>query len=309
MGHPRVDGIHFLLSYTCTYKCDHCFLHCSPEARGTFTCGQLRQVFEQIELVGTVETVYFEGGEAFLYYPLLLEGLRLAASLGLRAGIVTNAYWATSAEDAELWLEPIKAIGIADLNVSDDDFHQVPGESNPAMAARAAAVKLGIPCGTIRIESPLAYAGETPDQRQPVSGGRVLFKGRAAEKLTAGLPRRRGTELTTCPYEDLDAPSRVHVDSYGNVHLCQGLSMGNMWEAPLARLIDEYDGRRHPICGPLLRGGPAALANEYGTELSDEFVDECHCCYTIRKGLLDRFPGYLAPRQVYGLGQAVIGAD
>ena len=308
MGNLKVNGVHFLLSYSCTYTCVHCFLHCSPEARGTFTCEQLRRAFAQIELMGTVDTVYFEGGEAFLYYPLLLEGLRLAASLGLRAGIVTNAYWATSVEDAEIWLKPIRAVGIADFSVSDDDFHQVPGESNPAMAACAAAVKLGIPCGTIRIEPPLASPGEAADRGQPVSGGPVLFKGRAAENLTHGMPRRRRTELTTCPYEDLDAPSRVHVDSYGNVHLCQGLSMGNMWETPLARLIDEYDGRRHPICGPLLKGGPSALADEYGIELRDEFVDECHCCYTIRKGLLERFPGYLAPRQVYGLGQAVIGA-
>ena len=95
-----VNGIHFLLTYACTYRCDHCFLHCSPEARGTFTGAQLRETFEEIDRMGAIETVYFEGGEAFLYYPLLLEGLRLAAALGLRAGIVTNAYWATSVEDA-----------------------------------------------------------------------------------------------------------------------------------------------------------------------------------------------------------------
>ncbi len=63
-----------------------------------------------MELLGTVETVYFAGGEPSLYYPLLLEGLRLAASLGLRAGVVTNAYWATSVEDAEIWLESVRSI-------------------------------------------------------------------------------------------------------------------------------------------------------------------------------------------------------
>ncbi len=303
MGNLRVKGIHFLLSYSCTYTCDHCFLHCSPGARGTFTCEQLRRVFAQVELMGTVETVYFEGGEAFLYYPLLLEGLRLAATLGLRAGIVTNAYWATSVEDAEIWLKPIRDIGIADLSVSDDAFHQGTGESNPAKPALAAAMNLGIPCDAICIETPAPAPcqRESPSKGQPVIGGGVLFRGRAAEKLTAGLPRRRCEELITCPHEELEAPARVHLDCYGNVHICQGLSMGNMWETPLSKLAREHNPRQHPICSPLLSGGPAALAKEYGVELPDDFVDECHYCYTVRKALVDRFPAYLAPKQVYGL--------
>jgi len=299
-----LSGIHFLLSYACTYICDHCFLHCSPEARGTFTCEQLRRVFAEIKRMGTVETVYFEGGEPFLYYPLLLEGLRLAASLGLRAGIVTNAYWATSLEDAEIWLRPIQVIGIADLSVSDDAFHRSTEAGSPAKLAIAAARNLGIPCDTISIEAPAPAAcqGESRGKGEPVVGGGVLFKGRAAEKLTAGLPRRPRQELTTCPHEELEAPARVHVDCYGNVHICQGLSMGNLWETPLCELAREYDARQHPICGPLLRGGPAALAQEHGIELPDDFVDECHYCYAVRKALVDRFPEYLAPRQVYGLG-------
>jgi len=303
MPNLKLNGIHFLLSYSCTYQCDHCFLHCSPEAHGTFTCEQLRRVFAEIQRMDTIETVYFEGGEPFLYYPLLLEGLRLAAAMGLRAGIVTNAYWATSVEDAEIWLKPIRDIGIADLSVSDDAFHQNAGEASSAKAAVAAALMLGIPCDTISIlsPSPALCAGEPASKGEPVIGGGVLFKGRAAEKLSVGLPRRCCEELTTCPHEELEAPTRVHVDCYGNVHICQGVSMGNMWETPLSELVSEYDARRHPICGPLLSGGPAALAKEHGVELPDDFVDECHYCYTVRKALVDRFPAHLAPRQVYGL--------
>jgi hypothetical protein len=253
--------------------------------------------------MGTIEIVYFEGGEAFLYYPLLLEGLRLAAMSGLRAGVVTNAYWATSVEDAELWLKPIRDIGIADLSISDDAFHQTTEQGSAPKLAFAAAMHLGIPCDTICIESPsLAPCQEDSRSRgQPVTGGHVLFRGRAAEGLTAGLPRRRCDELTTCPHEELEAPARVHVDCYGNVHICQGLSMGNMWETPLSKLTREYYAPQHPICGPLSAGGPAALSKEYGVELPDDFVDECHYCYTVRKALVDRFPAYLAPGQVYGL--------
>lgn len=77
--------------------------------------------------------------------------------------------------------------------------------------------------------------------------------------------------------------------------------MGNMWETPLSMLVKNYDADSHAICGPLLRGGPALLAKEYGVEHEDEYVDECHFCYLLRLALIDRFPQVLAPRQVYGL--------
>jgi hypothetical protein len=121
------------------------------------------------------------------------------------------------------------------------------------------------------------------------------------EKLVEGLPTRPWEELTKCPYEDLAEPGRVHLDAFGHVHLCQGLSMGNMREIPLATLAHNYDPDSHPICGPLLEGGPALLAKQYAVQHEEEYVDECHFCYSLRLALLDRFPQYLAPRQVYGL--------
>ncbi len=128
-----------------------------------------------------------------------------------------------------------------------------------------------------------------------------MFRGRAVEKLTEGLPRRPAGELTTCPHEDLQNPSRVHVDCYGHVHLCQGLSMGNMWQRPLSKLVFEYEADSHPVCGPLAKGGPALLAKQYDADSEEEYVDECHFCYLTRRSLINRLPEYLAPRQVYGL--------
>jgi hypothetical protein len=68
-------------------------------------------------------------------------------------------------------------------------------------------------------------------------------------------------------------------------------------------LLREYDGNKHPITGPLIRGGPAQLVQEFGLEL-ETAVDECHLCYGARKALLDKFPQYLAPPELYGLQAA-----
>jgi hypothetical protein len=300
-----ITGLHILLTYACTSECDHCFLHCGPGANGTFTSDKLRRVFDEAERIGTIEVVYFEGGEPFLYYPLLVEGLRLASARGLKSGIVTNAYWATSVEDAKLWLRPVQDLGVHDLSISDDLFHQPSAEHSTARLARIAAAEIGLPSDTICIEAPevLPGQGREGEKGRPVIGGSVRFRGRAAEKLTADLPRVHSHELTTCPDEDLERPERLHLDAYGNVHICQGVSMGNMWKTPLSELVRGYRAETHPICGPLSRGGPARLALEHGISLPDSFVSECHCCYTIRKRLVDKFPEYLAPKQVYGLEQ------
>ena len=297
-----LTGIHILLTLKCTNECDHCFLHCSPSRETTFTIEQLRILIEQIKELGTISIVYFEGGEPFLFYPLLLEGLRMVRDAGFDAGIVTNGYWATSVEDGLHWLRPIRELNIVDFSVSDDEFHRLDKNDRRAEFAREAAQQLGIPTGKICIEPPDVCTQAAGARRgEPVIGGGVLFKGRAAEKLTAGLPVRLCKELTTCPHEDLLSPERVHVDAYGNVHLCQGLSMGNIWEKALPDVVHDYDAHRHPIAGPLLRGGPIGLVKEHGLAISDCYVDECHLCYTARKQLLPSSPEYLAPKEAYGL--------
>jgi organic radical activating enzyme len=298
-----LTGIHFLLTYLCTFECDHCFLYCGPHSKGTFTLAQLKKIFKEIEKIKTIETVYFEGGEPFLFYPLMLAGVEIAHSMDLEAGIVTNAYWATSVPDAEIWLEPLVKAGLSSLSLSDDAYHHEEEKDNPAKKALAAAQKLGMDVSTICIEKPTVETDVKTEEGKgtAVIGGGAMFKGRAVEKLTTGLPRRPFSYFNSCPHEELENPKRVHVDAYGHVHICQGLSMGNMWETPLSELVKNYDAACHPICGPLMRGGPALLAKEYNVDHEDTYVDECHFCFLTRLALIDRFPQYLAPRQVYGL--------
>jgi len=298
-----LKGIHFLLSYKCDSECDHCFVYSSPQAKGTFTLDQIKRALDELAEIETIEWVYFEGGEPFLFYPLMHKGIRIAHDMGFRTGLVTNAYWATSEEDAELWLKPLHDLGVSAISISDDAFHYEDNKASPSKHALNAARKLGMFFGSIGIDKPAVERDIDKEQAKgkPVVGGGVMFRGRAVEKLIEGLPRRPWEEFTECPYEDLRNPKRVHLDAYGNIHLCQGLSMGNMWDAPLSKIVKQYSADSHPICGPLINGGPARLAREYKVQREDAYVDACHMCYLIRLALLDKFPQYLAPRLVYGL--------
>jgi len=301
-----LKGIHFLLTYRCTNECDHCFLYCSPRAVGTFTFKQVESVLDEAVKVGTVETIYFEGGEPFLYYPLLQTGIKAACARGFSAGIVTNSYWAESVEDAEMWLKPLKEAGLSSISLSDDALHSGESGDKKPNYALVAAERLGLSAGIICIEEPTVKidsieADSAQAKGEPVIGGSTSFKGRAADNLTEGLPVKPWQEFTVCDREELSSPGRVHVDSYGNVHLCQGLCIGNMWKASLSELINNYDVQKHPVCSHLLKGGPAQLVREYDVDVDDGYVDECHLCYNVRRKLIDRFPEILAPDLVYGV--------
>jgi hypothetical protein len=297
----KLTGIHFLLSYRCTDECDHCFLWGSPRARGTMTLAQVRDVLQQAKDLGTVEMIYFEGGEPFLFYPIMMQGLREAAALGFKTGIVSNCYWATSVEDAVQWLRPVTEIGIADLSLSSDLFH---GEAMMTQAARdavEAAKRLGLPEGIITIEAPEGCTAYSEAAKgEPITGGQVRFRGRAVAKLTEGVPRRPWTEFTECPDEDFTDPGRIHVDAYGYVHVCQGVVMANLWQQPLKEIVASYAPRAHPIIGPLMEGGPVALVERYDLPHEETYVDACHLCYLARDALRARFPEFLAPDVVYG---------
>ncbi len=162
---------------------------------------------------------------------------------------------------------------------------------------------MNLPSSSITIEKPTLDEGIIKDHEKgtAVIKGGAMFRGRAVETLIKGLPRREWESLNKCPYEDLEGLGRVHLDPFGNVHICQGLSIGNFWETPFSKLVEKYDAHNHPICGSLIRGGPAQLVREYQVEHDSEYVDECHLCHMARLKLLDRFPQYLNPRQVYGL--------
>jgi hypothetical protein len=296
---PPLSGLHLLLTYQCTFQCDHCFAWGGPFQSGTMSLDTIDHILAEAERLGTIEWIYFEGGEAFLYYAILQSGVLRAKAQGFKVGIVTNAYWANSENDALAWLRPI-AGSIDDLSISSDDFH---GSSasyrNPAIA-RTAARKLGIPVDFISVAEPEASGVSGAAGKLPPGESAVLFRGRAAELLAARVEPTPWQQFTTCPWEDLRHPQRVHVDPFGHLHVCQGISIGNLLERPLTEIVAGFHPDEHPIVGPLLDGGPAEIVRRYELAHEDAYADHCHLCYKSRRALRSRFPDVLAPDQMYG---------
>jgi hypothetical protein len=304
----KLFGLHLLLSYKCTLACDHCFVWGSPWQNGTLTLPAIQLILQQAVETGTVTRICFEGGEPFLFYATLLRAAQEAAGLGFKVGVVTNAFWAHTEADALANLEPFAGL-VQDLTLSSDLFHtHGPQEGGPqsellsrqAAHASSAARKLGIPVSLISIALPEATGAAESVGQLPAGQSKIMYRGRAADKLADRVAGRPWEEFTACPHENLREPGRVHLDPLGNLHLCQGISPGNLFQTPLSEICARYDPEAHPILGPLLQGGPAELVRQFNLAHAETYADACHLCYKARLALRLCFPQTLGPDQMYG---------
>ena len=296
----RLTGIHLLLTYQCNLECDHCFVWGGQWQVGTMTLPKLRNVLQQAIDLGTVKTIYFEGGEPSLYYATMLKGIQEATAMGFNAGIVSNGYWATSEEDAFAYLAPLKGL-IVDLSISSDQYHWFEELGENIQHIEKVAEELDIPIGVISIAQPEGVdAAEVVGTLPPGESG-VMYRGRAAVNLVDKAKKHPWTQFTECPYENLVDPGRLHLDALGYLHICQGISIGNMFETPLSEITSQYNPEAHPIVGPLLEEGPVGLAKRYDLAHEETYADACHLCYEMRLVLRERFPDVLTPDQMYGV--------
>jgi hypothetical protein len=296
----NLSGLHFLLTYQCTFECDHCFAWGGPRQSGTMTLEIIRYGLREARETGTIQSVFFEGGEPFLYYSVLLNGIKEAVKMGFSTGIVTNCFWANSEEDALANLEPFAGL-IGSLSISTDLFHFNEKVSRQANFAQSAAKKLGIAVGVLSIAQPGAKDGVQSEGQLPTGESAVMFRGRAVEKLAPKAPKAPWLQFERCPHENLHEPGRVHLDCFGNLHICQGLVIGNIFQTPLKEICKSYDPEHHPVLAPLVQGGPSQLTRLFHLHHAEQYADACHLCYESRQALRSQYPTTLTPDQMYGI--------
>ncbi|MCC6994139.1 MAG: radical SAM protein [Deltaproteobacteria bacterium] len=124
--HTRVlepRQITILTTSKCTAACRHCCMNSSPERSDTLTWEQLEKILSQAFTDLRLKLVIFAGGEPMLLGNTLYKALRMVKSHGLATRMVTNAYWASSREHAQLKLRELEQAGLDELNISSDDYH------------------------------------------------------------------------------------------------------------------------------------------------------------------------------------------
>ena len=262
----------------CNLHCGHCLFSADKNGKDMSLIDLVRWLNELDETRQYTE-IGFSGGEPFIAFNLLREGITKACSLGLKTTVVTNAFWADSLNNA---LKILKKLGpLSLLGVSFDKFHQefIPIDNlrNAILAANHIGIKTTIRFTYLwdenlerkeveRIFSDITNI--TTIESQP-----MLNAGRASHFSDENGFENAFDKMVNKPC----AASNVHMLAPdGTVYLCCGpaavlkknnpLKLGNLYEKSFKSILE--DEENNLIIQAIRVFGPSYLLN---------FIEEKGC--------------------------------
>jgi MoaA/NifB/PqqE/SkfB family radical SAM enzyme len=265
-----------------------------------------RNYLAEAVTVSNLESFMVFGGEPMLFPERVTAIFEKAHQLRIpRIEMITNGVWGKDKEKAREWAEKLKAAGLNNVYMSVDAFHSqytpIKCPQNAALALLKAEVE-GIKWNVAVVESIEAenmYDKKTKQilkKLEPLgleaNFVKIMPVGRAAQNLREYFQH---TSLDgPCEGEPLIGnkltnPDSVCIEPPGSVEICFHLATGNAKEAPLSRIISEYDWQKNPLIRTLVEKGPKAflkLPQVHGYKFQeDDYINKCHLCTEIRKVL------------------------
>jgi len=284
----------FTLTPRCNLHCRHCLADASPAWSSNaaleldMPLRDLQRWIDEVASSQKVHTISFTGGEPFLVYDNLVDGVSRAAQRGLATTVLTNAYWASSIKRARAYLSPLQALGT--LKISTDEFHQEFVPLAWVKSATQAATELGI---QVRIK--FCYLENQEGKLAALE--RQLGNLISNEQINAEPVYRLGRAIRELKADqfvkgDLDQPCAVAnvpiVQPDGSVYACCGptfdgqnpLLLGNLGRRSLPEVLDASE--TNVILHFLRLWGPfrlwKLLCSEYSDSLKSLKLDTTSMC-------------------------------
>lgn len=310
---PQDLGV--ILSYRCLGKCKHCLYNCGPRrGKEAMSPEMLREALEVAAGLPRKPQVHLTGGEPFLHFPLLIEGARIAAELGIRCYFETGASWSANRAEAVERFTALRDAGMWAALISCSPFHAERIPPIHTISAVRAALEVFGPGRVIVYLPDFIEIVQMFDVYRPVpleqyeekfgaeTARRILWEGygiisggRAGYRLGHLVQKHPAASFAgeNCTYEILYA-HHSHLDLYGNFipAFCGGLAVGD-WHRLPALSEDLASGRCPELLGLLIKNGPYGLfelaRERYGYRpLPDGYAGKCHLCADVRLHLLEK---------------------
>ena len=321
----NITNLDFLLTYRCNARCKHCSYQAGPQRQKFIPAEQAQAWLVELNGIQPLQTVTIHGGEPFLFFKEMLSILAKARELGIKQRwVITNGFWAENVVEAKARLKALKQAGLSAITFSVDGFHQEHVSFDTVRIGIESAMLLGL--DRVAVDSYFLYSEDndnaynkrTKEYQEKlkdipglvVNSFTASFEGRAAALLVEYEYRKDNIPQQGCHPpgwlgSSLEDPETIEIDSEGNVTLCPGISIGNAREEPLTAVVSRYDCKSHPIIKVIVERGPVGLlelARSHGYKQNQNFVNQCHLCYEMRKYLCRRYDQYLAPLGCYREG-------
>ena len=337
---PRAVSGGIVLSYKCTAECKHCMYACSPRWSGDWMEEKdLYQLLYNLSPwiapsmygrnhIGLNSGIHFTGGEPFLNFELLCEGIKISKELNIPSVFVeTNSFWAFSEDVTRDKLTTLRNLGMDGILISVNPFflEHIPFERTE----RAAIISR-----ELFGDNAIVYQAEFFRQFHEMGlSGKLSFDeyldqvpkevlSRKVEFFNSGRAPYEIEKYDLFPHHPASVvlsqpcvPSFIrswhnHFDNYGNFQpgYCGGISLGSWKE--LDRLTEEgVDLDKRPVLRYIIKNdfrGLLKFAKDKGyQERETGYLSKCHLCVDIRKFLAgqDDYPE-LQPRQFYDFLEA-----
>jgi organic radical activating enzyme len=121
----KIDHLSFSLTDVCPITCRHCLTDCSNEKKETLDFELLKIFLEQTSRILKIETIGITGGEPFYFFEYLVKVMKyIHENYNYNIGIISNGFWASDFDVCKQKLSYLKKIGLNEIIISTDKYHQ-----------------------------------------------------------------------------------------------------------------------------------------------------------------------------------------
>lgn len=282
----------------------------------------IHHVFRNQEATKHLKWIHISGGEIFLNKSALYDIIAaISLHFNKNIGISTNGFWAKTNEETAEIIAQLHTLGVTGVAVSTDYYHtpfvSVERVKRVAHAIETSNMRTHCYIMSARNKEHTQHATEINNISEqltskaqaglaiPLAPTKIRSIGLGATiniPKTKHIPQGMCTDISEClgkrgPMN----PTMVWIDCYGNVMICYGIIIGNIYNTPFATIIKNYSPQQNTLLQELSAHGPKglhALAKSKGIEMPEEYFDECDLCYTSRKKL-QTYYAELGPPECY----------
>jgi MoaA/NifB/PqqE/SkfB family radical SAM enzyme len=133
----------FGYSTRCNIRCEHCVAtEDIPDSR-KMDHDKAKEIIVEMAQAG-IGGISFSAGEPFLYFNEIAELVKLCRQIGIYTRIVTNSFWAKTAESSDSLVSELKENGLCQLRLSYSRWHQKNVNRSNVLNAARSCQKIGL---------------------------------------------------------------------------------------------------------------------------------------------------------------------
>ena len=304
----NVDRLEFAVTYRCNSNCKHC------SVKHKRTMDKLIDEYIAVDIVNKIkkkfhlQSIMTFGGEPMLHPSIVCAIHNEAKKAGIpKRQIITNGYWLNDLDKVSEIVKQLKAAYVNNIFVSVDAFHQEYIPIDIVKATVEILIKEDFeeikwnPCWLINVNHNNQYNIMTKNilkelaslKIESASGNIVSPEGSAIENLSTYMPIKQHLATGRCeelPYTNpLDSIKTITIEPNGDVKICEGFSIGNVFKADIIDMLENYNPYENPVMRIILEEGLEGLmelGKKSGIKPSLEgYYSICQMCVSIRKQL------------------------